>query len=47
MKVIAKFHCFVSKNHYICRVLETKRAKMDFLTFRIEKEGNVPLLYEN
>ena len=34
MKVIAKCHCFVSKNHYICRVLETKRSKMDFLTFK-------------
>ena len=34
MKVIAKCYCFVSKNHYICRVLETKRSKMDFLTFK-------------
>ncbi len=25
---------FVSKNHYICRVLETGRVKMDFLTFK-------------
>ena len=34
MKVIAKCHCFVSKNHYICRVLETKHSEMDFLTFK-------------
>ena len=34
MKVIAKCHCFVSKNHYICRVLETNRTRMDFLTFK-------------
>ncbi len=34
MKVIAKCHCFVSKNHYICRVLETKYSEMDFLTFK-------------
>ena len=34
MKVIAKCHCFVSKNHYICRVLETTRTRMDFLTFK-------------
>ena len=34
MKVIAKCYCFVSKNHYICRVLETKRIRMDFLTFK-------------
>jgi hypothetical protein len=27
MKVIAKCYCFVSKNHYICRVLETKRIR--------------------
>lgn len=27
-------HYFVSKNHYICRVLETGRVKMDFLTFK-------------
>ena len=26
--------CFVSKNLYICRVLETKHREMDFLTFR-------------
>ena len=25
---------FVSKNHYICRVLETNRKKMDYLTFK-------------
>ena len=34
MKVIAKCYCFVSKNHYICRVLETKYSEMDFLTFK-------------
>ena len=34
MKVIAKCCCFVSKNHYICRVLETKHSEMDFLTFK-------------
>ena len=34
MKVIAKCYCFVSKNHYICRVLETNCTRMDFLTFR-------------
>lgn len=53
MKVIAKCHCFVSKNHYICRVLETKRSKMDFLTFkeRMYPMGcfniNQVLLWEN
>ena len=44
---------FVSKNHYICRVLETKRSKMDFLTFkeRMYPMGcfniNQVLLWEN
>jgi len=53
MKVIAKCYCFVSKNHYICRVLETKRARMDFLTFkeRMYPMGcfniNQVLLWEN
>ena len=53
MKVIAKCHCFVSKNHYICRVLETKYSEMDFLTFkeRMYPMGcfniNQVLLWEN